>query len=300
MQKNEIISEACSFITTHEKQGGVYVGDQPKLVVVHDHTSMRLERHVYRPVLCLVLQGEKEVWIGDRRVVMRTGQALIVSHDLPVSTRILDATPDRPYIAIVIEIDVALVRSLHDEISAALPATNDAQSVDVGEADDELVDAVGRLLALHRDPIQAKVLEPLLRREIHFRLLMADHGGMLRELLRLDSHAGRVAKAIRRIHDGFRLALSVPDLARHVGMSPSTFHEHFKAVTGTSPLQYQKDIRLMEARRLLVEGTPEGGTRSVSSVAFDVGYESPTQFSREYSRKFERTPRDELKIAAIA
>lgn len=300
MQKSKIISEIYGFAASREKQGGVYFSEQPKMVVVHDYTSLRMEKHVYRPVLCLVLQGEKEVWIGDRRVVMRTGQALIVSHDLPVSTRILEATPDKPYIAIVIELDLALVRSLYDETSAALPATKDAQSVDVGEADDELVDAVGRLFALHANPLQAKVLEPLIRREIHFRLLMADHGGMLRELLRMDSHAGRVAKAIRHIHDGFRQALSVPDLARHAGMSPSTFHEHFKAVTGTSPLQYQKDIRLIEARRLLIEGTSEGGTRSVSSVAFDVGYESPTQFSREYSRKFEKTPRDELKSAAFA
>lgn len=300
MQKSKIISEIYGFVANREKQGGVYFSEQPKMVVVHDYTSMRLEKHVYRPVLCLVLQGEKEVWIGDRRVVMHTGQALIVSHDLPVSTRILDATPDKPYIAIVIEIDLALVRSLYDETNGALPATKDAQSVDVGEAEDELVDAVGRLFALHANPLQAKVLEPLIRREIHFRLLMADHGGMLRELLRMDSHAGRVAKAIRRIHDGFQQALSVPDLARHAGMSPSTFHEHFKAVTGTSPLQYQKDIRLIEARRLLVEGTSEGGRRSVSSVAFDVGYESPTQFSREYSRKFEKTPRDELKSAAFA
>ncbi|GAB5508803.1 MAG: AraC family transcriptional regulator [Hyphomicrobiales bacterium] len=300
MQKNKIISEIYRFISGREKKGELYFCERPEMVVVHDYTSMRLEKHVYRPVLCLVLQGEKEVWIGERRVVMRTGQAMIVSHDLPVSTRILGATPDKPYIAIVIEIDLALVRSLYDETSGALPATKEPQSVDVGDADDELVDAVGRLMALHANPLQAKVLEPLIRREIHFRLLMADHGGMLRELLRMDSHAGRVAKAIRRIHDGFRQALSVQDLARHTGMSPSTFHEHFKAVTGTSPLQYQKDIRLMEARRLLVEGTSDGGRRSVSSVAFDVGYESPTQFSREYSRKFEKTPRDELKSAAFA
>lgn len=294
MRKNQLISNVYSFIVDRKKQEGIYLCDLPSMVIVHDHTPMRLEKHVYRPILCLVLQGEKEVWLGERRVVMSPGQALIVSHDVPVSTRILEASRDKPYIAVVIELDLALVRSLYDEASDVLPVTTDAQSVDVGEADDGLVDAMGRLLALHANPLEAKVLEPLIRREIHFRLLMADHGGMLREMLRLDSHAGRVAKAIRHIHDGFRQALSVPELARLAGMSPSTFHEHFKAVTGTSPLQYQKDIRLMEARRLLLEGR-----RSVSSVAFDVGYESPTQFSREYSRKFEKTPREELKSAAF-
>jgi AraC-like DNA-binding protein len=108
-----------------------------------------------------------------------------------------------------------------------------------------------RLLALHANPLDARVLEPLIRREIHFRLLMADHGGMLRELLRIDSHAGRIAKAIRCIQDRFREPLAVPELASLAAMSVSTFHEHFKAVTGNTPLQYQKAIRLIEAQRLL-------------------------------------------------
>lgn len=295
MKKNRLITEVNDFIAVRKTKGNLHFCDVPNLLIVHDHTKMRLEKHVYRPIACLVLQGEKEVWLGDRRVVMRAGHSLIVSHDLPVTTQVLEASKEKPYIAIVIELDMALVRSLYEEASDALPTTQIAQSVDVGEADDGLVDAMGRLLALHANPLEAKVLEPLIRREIHFRLLMADHGGMLREMLRLDSHAGRVAKAIRLIHEGFRQALSVQDLASYCGMSVSSFHEHFKAVTGSSPLQYQKAIRLIEARRLLQEGK-----RSVSSVAFDVGYESPTQFSREYSRKFEKTPREELKSPAFA
>ncbi|MBO6676847.1 MAG: AraC family transcriptional regulator [Rhizobiales bacterium] len=265
------------------------------MAIVHDHRKQCRRKQIYRPVLCLVAQGAKELILGQRRLVMRAGQSMIVSHDLPVTTQVLEASRSKPYLAIVIELDMALVRSLYDEVSDVLPSTTAAYSIDVGEADQGLTDAMHRLLALHTNPLDARVLEPLIRREIHFRLLMADHGGMLRELLRIDSHAVRIAKAIRRIQDSFREPLAVRDLAALAGMSVSTFHEHFKAVTGNTPLQYQKAIRLIEAQRLLNETS-----RSVSSVAFDVGYESPTQFSREYARKFGMSPREERKQAVAA
>lgn len=290
--KNSIISEVDKFLTQRATGQSIYFCDLPHIVVVHDHTSLKLQKQIYRPIFCLVLQGTKEVLLGERRVAMRAGDALIVSHDLPVTTQVLEASQQKPYIAIVIELDMALVRSLYDEVSEAVPTGAPANSVAVGEADDELIDAMHRLLALHADPLRAKVLEPLIRREIHFRLLMATHGGMLREMLRIDSHAGRIAKAIRHIQGRFREPLVVRELASLSGMSASSFHEHFKAVTGNSPLQYQKAIRLIEAQQLLMEGT-----RSVSSVAFDVGYESPTQFSREYARKFGVSPREERKHA---
>lgn len=290
--KRSILSDIYEFVAQRPTEQGLYFCDAPHIVVVYDHTSMTLQKQVYRPIFCLVLQGKKEVALGGRRVAMRTGDALIVSHDLPVTTQVLEASQEKPYIAIVIELDMTLVRSLYDEVSEVMPEKSPANSVAVGRADDELIDAMHRLLALYTDPLQAKVLEPLIRREIHFRLLMADNGGMLRELLRIDSHAGRIARAIRRIQDDFREPLTVPDLANLSAMSVSTFHEHFKAVTGNSPLQYQKAIRLIEARRLLGETD-----RSVSSVAFDVGYESPTQFSREYARKFGVSPREERKHA---
>lgn len=290
--KSSILSDIYKFVAQRPTEQSLYFCDVPDIVVVYDHTSMTLQKQIYRPIFCLVLQGKKEVALGERRVAMRAGDALIVSHDLPVTTQVLEASQEKPYIAIVIELDMTLVRSLYDEVSEAVPTHSPANSVAVGAADDELIDAMHRLLALHADPLQAKVLEPLIRREIHFRLLMTAHGGMLREMLRIDSHAGRIAKAIRHIQSRFRDPLVVRELASLSGMSASSFHEHFKAVTGSSPLQYQKAIRLIEAQQLLLEGT-----RSVSSVAFDVGYESPTQFSREYARKFGVSPREERKHA---
>jgi AraC-like DNA-binding protein len=130
---------------------------------------------------------------------------------------------------------------------------------------------------------------PLIRKELHFRLLLAPHGAMLRQLVSHDSHASCIARAIERIRESFRAPLAVPELAQAAGMSPSSFHKHFKTITETTPLQYQKDLRLLEARRLLQEGH-----HSVSETAFEVGYESPTQFSREYARKFGASPRNDI------
>jgi AraC-like DNA-binding protein len=135
------------------------------------------------------------------------------------------------------------------------------------------------------DPLDAKVLGPSILREIHYRLLLSPIGSMLRNLLVANSNASRVAKAIRRLRSEYRFPLKVPDLAKAAGMSASSFHEHFKAVTGTTPLQYQKDLRLIEARALLKERQ-----KAVSEAAYAVGYESPTHFSRDYSRKFGLPP----------
>jgi transcriptional regulator GlxA family with amidase domain len=151
---------------------------------------------------------------------------------------------------------------------------------------------MARYLELSNNPLDAKVLGSSLRMEIHYRLLLSPLGKMLRKLIATDSQASRVAKAIYRVREGFRSPLSVPDLAKTAGMSVSSFHQHFKSVTGTTPLQYQKDLRLIEARALLSD---RGQT--VSQTAFSVGYERPTHFSRDYSRKFGVPPsRDPLAV----
>ena len=140
---------------------------------------------------------------------------------------------------------------------------------------------------------RSKVLGPLTSKEIHYRLLMAPFGGMLRSLIRYDSNASAIARALGHIRADIRSPIAVPDLARRVGMSTSSFHKHFKTITSTTPLQYQKDLRLLEAQRLL-----KTGGASVTAAAFDVGYESPSQFSREYARKFGVPPSRDPATAA--
>ncbi len=232
-------------------------------------------------MICLILQGSKEIEFGSRTVRARRGQSIIVSHDLPIRTRIVEASPARPYLVAVVRLDAATIRSLADGVEDSEPASPDQVALEVSTAGTEIVETLRRLVALIDVPADAKVLAPLVLRELHYRLLQADHSTTLYQLLRRDSHASRIAKAIAKIRDDLAEPLSVPELAQVATMSASTFHQHFKEVTATTPLQYQKSLRLLEARPLIRE---EG--RSVTEAAFDVGYNSATQFSREYARTF--------------
>ncbi|MEZ4463007.1 MAG: AraC family transcriptional regulator [bacterium] len=245
-----------------------------------------IEATIYEPVVCLILQGRKDVTHGSRTVSFGPGEALLVSHDLPVESRVTEASPEAPYLAVVLTLDLALLRRLDLPGSDLDPAP--AQSVEVHAADQGLIDAFARYLAL--SPQEADLVGPVILQELYVRLLMAPHGGMLRRLLRPDSHASGIAQAVRQIRADISARLVVPELARGVGMSPSLFYRTFKAITATTPLQYQKDLRLLEARRLLVA---EG--YGVSDAAFAVGYESPTQFSREFARKFGGSPRSQVR-----
>lgn len=242
---------------------------------------------MYEPVLCLILQGRKQVTIGEQTLSFGPGECLLVTHDLPVTSRITRA----PYAALVFQVDVSTIRKLYDEVTESALDDEQARAAETHRADPGMLDALRRYLALAESPADAKVLGPLISKEIHYRLLMAPFGGMLRSLIRHDSDASAVARAIGQIRSELRCPIAIPELARGVGMSVSSFHKHFKAITSTTPLQYQKDLRLLEARRLLK--TP--GT-SVTTAAFEVGYESPSQFSREYTRKFGVAPSQDLVV----
>lgn len=263
------------------------------LVVLAQSSPSSFEASLYEPVLCLILQGKKEVAIGDQTLSFGPGECLLVSSDLPVRSRITKA----PYLALVLEVDVASIRKLYDEVaeSAGCSALDSerARAAVTHRADPGLLDALRRYLALADSPADAKVLGPLISKEIHYRLLVAPFGGMLRCLIRHDSNASAIARAIGYIRGDLHVPIAIPELARRVGMSASSFHKHFKRITSATPLQYQKELRLLEARRLL-----RTGGASASTAAFDVGYESPSQFSREYARKFGVPPSQD--IASVA
>ncbi|PIQ24610.1 AraC family transcriptional regulator [bacterium (Candidatus Blackallbacteria) CG17_big_fil_post_rev_8_21_14_2_50_48_46] len=265
----------------------------PGLKLLRCTQATPLETMLYEPVICIILQGRKETRLAERTFHFGAGESLIVSHELPVQSRITEASPARPYLALILSIDLALLRSLYEQIAELALPSHEEQSLAVHQTDKALIETFSRYLDLIDKPLEEKILSPLLFKEIHFRLLIAAHGGMLRHLLWHDSHASRISRAIEHVRKNFASPLPVSDLARHVGMSASSFYQHFKSITGTTPLQYQKALRLLEARRLLSEGR-----NSVSQIAFDVGYESPTQFSREYARKFGASPRHELRIHA--
>ena len=251
------------------------------------------EAIVYNPVICLILQGTKEMRVGNQFIALAEGDVLLVSHELPVSSKITKASPDKPYRALIFSIDLGILRGLYEQIGETEADDHQATSLSASVADPVWIDPMVRYLELMDKPLDTQVLGPVILKEIHYRLLMSPIGGMLRNLLSVDSHASRISKSIKQIRTKFREPLAVGELAHVAGMSQSSFHEHFKSVTGTSPLQYQKDLRIIEAREILERGVP-----SVSVAGFEVGYESATHFSRDYSRKFGCSPKHHLARAS--
>lgn len=262
------------------------------LITIRMRQPSAMQAMVYEPSVCLILQGSKETTIGDEHLTLSAGQSVVVSHMVPVVSQVVQATPAKPYVALVLELNLNLgtLRSLVEEVP---PASRDGgRGLQVGSIDEALLDAMARLFDLVDKPDEQMVMAPLISREIHFRLLLGDSGSVLRSLLDRGSAASRISQAIAHLKERFTETMAVAELAEAAGMSLSTFHTRFKAVTAKTPLQFQKDLRLLEARRLLTSGG-----HNVSMAAFDVGYESPTQFSREYARKFGVSPKaDRLSV----
>ena len=284
MQLEGLIEQASRRVPAAENGHQQAAQPMEGLLLLRQDSPSSFEASLYEPVLCLILQGRKQVAIGGQTLSFGPEECLLVSHGLPVRSRITKA----PYLALVFKVDVATIRKLYDEVAESALDSERARAAETHRADPGLLDALRRYLALADSPADAKVLGPLISREIHYRLLVAPFGGMLRSLIRHDSNASAIARAIGHIRGGIGSPIAIPDLARRVGMSASSFHKHFKTITSTTPLQYQKELRLLEARRLL-----KMGGASVTTAAFDVGYESPSQFSREYARKFGVPPSED-------
>ncbi|WP_071675965.1 AraC family transcriptional regulator [Nioella nitratireducens] len=244
---------------------------------------------VYRPLLCLVMQGAKEVGTSARTLWVADGQSLVVSHALPVVSRITEATHDRPYVALVFPIDLDILRGLAADVTPKTGVgAKDPFSISLCPSDAEMEEALLRYLRQCETVETRRLLAPITVREIHARLLLGPHAEQLRRLLWHESAASRIFQATFVIQSDLARTVAVTDLAQRAGMSSSAFFEHFKAVTGTSPLQYQKDLRLLRAREAL-----RSTNGKISEIAFAVGYESSAQFSREYARKFGLPPRQD-------
>lgn len=239
---------------------------------------------VYRPSLCVVVQGAKTSMLGDRAYRYDEGKCLIASMEVPIRAEITRATPDRPYLAFNLALDPATISDLLLEMEGADEASAKA-ALAVHALVPELVDPLCRLLALCARPRDIAILAPMVRREITWLLLNGPMGPALRQIGLAGSHMARIGRAIACIREGFADQLNVRQLAEVAGMSPATFHRHFKAVTAMSPLQYQKQLRLQEARRLLLSDGAD-----VARIGYATGYESPSQFSREYRRLFGLPP----------
>lgn len=240
---------------------------------------------VYRSVLAVMPQGAKRVILGDEAYVYDKQHYLLTSVDLPVMAQVVEASPERPLLCAVLDIDLRQVGELLGDLAQRAPAAPLPRGMGVSRLDEGLAEAMLRLARLVEAPRDIPVLAPLAEREILYRLLVGEQGARLRHTLLADSQGHRVARAIGWVKDNFHQPLSIDALADRVNMSTSSLHHHFKALTAMSPLQYQKHIRLQEARRLLLAEPVDAAT-----VARRVGYESPSQFSREYNRLFGAPP----------
>lgn len=286
MQTDSLVRKIIDYADDNNAGGDPFPVGVAGMTLVRQRQPTLIYPVVYQPIFCLVLQGEKQTYLGSQTVSFGKLQLLIVGLDLPAQARVVKASWEEPYVALAIPLDMALVRELAGEMSETGLRPVEARAVSSGKADAGVIDAMRRLFELTETPAATGVLEPLIKREIHYWLLSAGHGAILRRLAEHYSHASRIARAIAVLKKDFAASLRVEDLAQLAGMSVSAFHLHFKEITGTTPLQFQKQLRLMEARRLL-----QADKLTVSSTAFQVGYESPTQFSREYSRQFGLPPR---------
>lgn len=245
---------------------------------------------VMEPSLFVVVQGRKRVLLGEREFIYDALNYLVVTVTLPVRGHVIEATPEEPFACLRVVLDPKLIGELLSEIGPANPTPQGCEcGVYLDCISDDLLDAVLRLVRLLDSPAAIPVLAPLALREIHYRLLVSPQGHKLRELSETDSQAQRIARAIELLKARYDQPLRVAELADAVHMSASALHHRFKAVTAMSPIQFQKQIRLHEARRLMVTEGIEA-----AAAAHRVGYESPSQFSREYRRLFGAPPRKDV------
>jgi AraC-like DNA-binding protein len=241
---------------------------------------------VSNPCFCVIAQGSKEVFLGNERYQYDPAHYLLFTAELPVMSQVIEASPAQPYLSFRLDLDPTLVGSVMVETGHPSPQNRaDVRAISVSSLDANLLDAVVRLVRLLDTPAEAPFLAPLITREIVYRLLMGEQSDRLRHIAVLGGHAHRIVRAIERLRKDFDQSLRIDDIAQELGMSTSSFHHHFKAVTAMSPLQFQKRLRLQEARRLML-----GEDLDATSAAFYVGYGDASHFNREYKRFFGLPP----------
>ncbi len=242
------------------------------------------------PSVLFVVQGAKQLLLGEQSFAYDTEHFLLNSLDLPASSQVLEASPDRPCLGLMLRLDLRVMADII--VQSGMPPPRERAtdgSTAIGTVTPALLEPVHRLLALLHEPDAVAVLSPLIEREIHFRLLRSDLAGRLWRMASVGSQSHRIVRAVDWLRANYAQPLRIDELAAHVQMSPSTLHHHFRLLTAMSPLQYQKWLRLNEAKRLMLNEHLDA-----ANAAFHVGYESPSQFSREYGRLFGVTPKRDI------
>lgn len=275
------------FIDSHGGGEGVLATSVAGLTLFRATDTVSPSHTLYKPCLCVVAQGAKQVAFGKEVLAYDEQQCLIVSIDMPVVGRVTRASREVPYLAMALQIDAQTLQQVMAELdNPPRPREDVLAGIFVETMAEPLSDCFLRLVRMLETPGATAALYPAIMREICYWLLTGPHGAEVCKLTLPGSHTLRIAGAINHLRDNFTRPVRVEELAHTVGMSASSFHEHFKALTSMTPLQYQKQLRLLEARRLMLT---DGA--NVSSAAYQVGYESASQFSREYARMFGAAPK---------
>ncbi len=284
MVSSALIEAVTRFAGDRPGEGPFPSGIDGLFVLRNDHEKPP-SHVIHRPALCVVVQGAKWSEAGDVRLHYGAGQALLVSLDIPATGCVVEASPEKPFLGVVLELDLAILREVIEQMATPPVVAEASLGLAVIEIDEPLSDCMLRALRLAATPEAAALLLPPLMREICYWLLAGPEGGSVARLAVAGSRPGRLIAALHMLRERFRETVRIADLAEVAQLSASAFHRQFKALTGMTPLQYQKRLRLIEARRLIM-----GTAARAESAAYAVGYESPSQFSRDYVRMFGLPP----------
>lgn len=274
----------------HADHSGVASTPIAGLTVIQSTSRSELQYAISRPLACLVLQGTKHVMMGERSFDFKAGDLLLITADVPTVSQITQASVAEPYFSMVIDLDPTVIAELTEEMADVPDRDHTALRLEPTNA--EVADSALRLMRLLDRPSAIPMLHAQLVREMHYWLLAGRHGSAIRRLGYSDGHTSRIGRAVSLLRAQFRRPITVEELAAVAGMSVSSFHQHFRTITSLSPLQFQKQLRLIEARRLMLA---QGATSS--NAAYAVGYESVQQFTREYRRMFGLPPVKEIQAA---
>ncbi|GGG69599.1 AraC family transcriptional regulator [Paenibacillus radicis (ex Gao et al. 2016)] len=289
----EALQQLALLIRRHAPSNGTTQTAVPSLTLMHAAQLSEPIESVYKPSICVVAQGAKSAALADEHYRYDPLTYLVISVELPIISKILAASPEKPHLSLRLSFDSDVILDIVKETSHSTSAPSKAsRGIAVSRTSPALLEALVRLMKLLDEPEDISILSPLVIREILYRVLQGEQGAQIHQFAIIGSQAHNIAQAIQQINREFARPLVIDQLAKSVNMSTSAFHKHFKRVTEMSPLQYQKTVRLQEARRLMLTETVQA-----SDAAFRVGYESPSQFSREYARIYGRPPM--LDIQAI-
>jgi AraC-like DNA-binding protein len=277
----------ASLIARWSKLEGVQPSPLPGVYCIKVSRSQAAAKRHWRASFCIVARGIKELALEGQLYREREPHYIVSPIDLPVTSRVTGASPARPFLALKLDFDAHVLRDVAAQVDRSQPSLPDrpTRAIFIGRAGGRMLEAAVRLCELFATPDDAAVLAPLIERELIFHLLKSPDGPAIRQLVRAGSQAHRVAATIHHLQASLAEDVDITELARSAGMSRAAFFKRFKEATAMSPLQYQKRLRLLEARRLMLE---EG--EGAEAAAFRVGYTSPSQFSREYSRMFGNAP----------